>query len=499
MTLHALFSPSKPRPDTIDLGLGRVSRLVSLVSALASLPPTVHIAGTNGKGSVSSYIDSILRSAGFRTGRFNSPHLVDVWDSIRIDGEPVTQVQYNASRAEIERVDAEHELGSSLFEILTVTAFYIFAVASPPLDIIILEVGLGGRLDATNVLAPENTLGTVITSVSLDHQAFLGNTVEEVASEKAGIIKSGVGCVVAPQESESVVNRIREIGIQAGASHIELVQKATLVVEEEILSDTDRLVPLWGKSGHPLVEITLPFERTTLKARLPLAGDYQLSNVSVAVALIDQLRHLSTSHPTATTDARITLIHRLANIDSCKIGAGIERTSWAGRLEWVSFPIPGSVSSRPLRLLVDGAHNASAAIALRAYIDNLSPAPRRVIFVLAFSAGKDLHALLSLMLRPGDALACTGFGKVEDMPWVQPAPVGEIGKAAVQAAGLDPEEVEHFEGAEGLGNALGWAAGLQDCGSGATAEPRGNEDLIVLAGSLYVVAELYRLRRGEVV
>lgn len=252
----------------IDLGLERIHSLLARLGHPETCAPVIHVAGTNGKGSTTAYLDSLLRACGIRTGRFNSPHLVEPRDCVRIDGNVVDQTLWELACEQVRRTEAgtgsvetsttaqsdagerEGPLGATTFEILTATAFHCFALAPPATrpEILLIEVGVGGRLDATNVFPASHVLASVICPVALDHEALLGSSLRAIASEKAGIIKDGGLCVLADQrrfdstqaspseevdvsslsvahleraqlgeEAAEIVDAVREIGLQHGA------------------------------------------------------------------------------------------------------------------------------------------------------------------------------------------------------------------------------------------------------------------------------------------
>ena len=186
-------------PKVIDLDLGRIERLLAALGhPERSLPPVVHVAGTNGKGSTVATIRAGLEAEGERVHVYTSPHLARFHERIRLAGRLIEE---DALGALLERCEAANDGGPiTFFEITTAAAFLAFA--ETPADRVLLEVGLGGRLDATNVV--ERPALTVITPVSLDHQAYLGETLAEIAREKAGILKPGVTCIVGPQEPEGL-------------------------------------------------------------------------------------------------------------------------------------------------------------------------------------------------------------------------------------------------------------------------------------------------------
>src|SRR5438309_8287919 len=185
-------------PKKIDLSLGRIERLLAaLGNPHDALPPAIHLAGTNGKGSTVATLRACLEAAGYRVHVYTSPHLVRFHERIRLAGELIDEDALLDVLDECERANGEAPI--TFFEITTAAAFLAFARI--PADIVLLEVGLGGRLDATNVV--RHPMVTAITPVSLDHQAFLGDTVPEIAGEKAGILKPGVTAVIAPQPPEA--------------------------------------------------------------------------------------------------------------------------------------------------------------------------------------------------------------------------------------------------------------------------------------------------------
>ena len=187
------------RPEhSVDLALDRMTELVGLLGDPQRACPVIHVTGTNGKTSTARMIDALLRSRGLRTGRFTSPHLVSIRERICVDGAPIDAEQFVAAYEEIlpyvRLVDERHPAAMSFFEVLTGMAFAIFA--DTPVDVVVLEVGVGGRLDCTNVA---DGVVAVITPISIDHTRLLGDTLEEIAAEKAGIVKPGATAVLAQQ------------------------------------------------------------------------------------------------------------------------------------------------------------------------------------------------------------------------------------------------------------------------------------------------------------
>jgi dihydrofolate synthase/folylpolyglutamate synthase len=276
----------------------------------------IHVAGTNGKGSTCAMIESGLRAAGFRTGLYTSPHLAEPTERIQIDGRPISKAQFTAAFEEVHRcaesmlADGALDEHPSYFETVTTMAF---AVLSPACDFIVLEVGLGGRLDATNVVTPELC---VITPVDFDHEAWLGYTIEAIAAEKAGILKPGVPAVITPQRSEAdavIRERAKELGVP-------LIDPRDWPVRNAV---ADR----YGSR----------FQLGDLEIRCPLAGEHQIENGRTAVVALQSLK-----------------------VPNEAIQAGVSAARWPGRLE--------RMAESP-EVILDGAHNPAGARALAAYVD----------------------------------------------------------------------------------------------------------------------------------
>lgn len=409
----------------IELGLSRVSRLVQ------QSPLTwkaIHIAGTNGKGSISAYLSHILSSEGIRCGRFTSPHLIDRWDCITIGERVVKESLFRQIEDEVKRRDQTLGIGASEFELLTATAFEIFN--HEQVEIGVVEVGMGGRLDATNIL--NNVLVSVIAKIGMDHQAFLGSTIEEIAAEKAGILKSGVPCVVDATNEAAVIDTIskRAQDLKIDASFV-----SPSKVEEQL---------------PPLAQL---FRKLDLEP-------HQQENMCCAVSAL----RLSLSKIRPETDA-FSLLPRLADV------------KWPGRLETISLQ---SLISRTEPILLDGAHNPQSAEVLGKYVNRkLRPDSGSVTWVIAASSGKDLAGVFQAIIRPGDHVATTEFGPVEGMPWVTPTNASELAGAIRSIPEIG--RVQEFEG--DLLPAIKWAGEVAD------GRP------LVIAGSLYLVSDVHRLLR----
>ncbi|KAK7048539.1 Mur ligase [Favolaschia claudopus] len=470
---------------SIDLTLDRIQRLARLFPAYTR--PTCHIAGTNGKGSVSALVASMLSSSTppLSVGRFNSPHLVSVNDCIVINGESVSFEIYEQTRAEIVRTDQERNIGASSFELLTLTALVIFERAE--LDVVVLEVGMGGRLDATNIISDECVLVSALTSVDLDHQAFLGNSVSAIAKEKAGIARRRKPFVVGGQAHPDVETAVEEAVNAAGA---ELLYALPVLTREWDASIDGAPLPPFSLSAIPFVPpLPLPvrfsmpcFEHPVL-ALLPLHGEHQLDNLALAVSVVSAV----------LMNVSWTSVRRRFTDEV--IARGIRSAKWPGRLSFHTLGSP------PLLVLADGAHNPASSKTLGTYVSQLvamhhESAPSRPLsltYVLALSHSppktpRETLAPLFPLETPANiqvrtSVALVDFTPPEGMPWVKCVPPVEL-QEVVQS--LDPEAetwLDESDAPGGLGRALEWAA-----------KRKGEEDgLVVLAGSLYLVADFYRL------
>jgi dihydrofolate synthase/folylpolyglutamate synthase len=292
----------------------------------------IHVAGTNGKGSTCAMIAGGLRVAGFRTGLYTSPHLIDPRERIQIDGEPIGEQAWTAAfeetHAACERLIAREEIDAhpSFFETVTAMAFLSFA--RNKVEAVSLETGLGGRLDATNVVDPEVA---VITSIDFDHEAFLGSSIESIAAEKAGILKRERPAVFSAQRPEALrILETRALELDAPVTH-----SASLRIEN---LELDRF-----GSRFRLVS------DETIEVECPLAGAHQVENARTAAAAMLKF-----------------------GLSAPAIAAGIARAKWPGRLE--------RVRSNP-DVILDGAHNPAGAKALAAYIlEFFSGEPVRIIY-----------------------------------------------------------------------------------------------------------------------
>ncbi len=326
----------------MKFGLETMQALVAALGHPEHAFASLLVAGTNGKGSVVAYSDSVLRASGLRVGRYTSPHLVHVGERIAVGGRAISSRALDREvarvRAAAEALAADGTLPAqpTFFEVLTAAALLHFQRAR--VDVAVLEVGMGARLDATNVVDP---LCSAIVTIDRDHEAYLGTTLAAIAREKAGVLRRGRVTVLGPMSDEA-----RE-AIQAAADRL-----GARIAEVAV----DRVVPRPGGK----VDVVTP--RRVHRDLGPLPGAHQRANLAVAVRLLEEARAAGLA------------------VDLSKMAAGISRTRWPGRLQ----RLPG----RP-PLLVDGAHNPAAA---RALADELR---REGPFVLVFAAmaDKDIAAM----------------------------------------------------------------------------------------------------------
>lgn len=391
----------------IKLGLEAMDVLCDALGSPHTRWPSLHIAGTNGKGSVAAMSDAVLRAAGLRTGRYTSPHLVRLEERFALDGVPVDpETMRGAAGDVLAAIDRLVERGAlarppTFFEAATAVAFLLFARAG--VDAAVIEVGLGGRFDATNVIRPH---AAAITSIALDHQQHLGDTLAAIAREKAGVAKRSVPLVVGPcaPEAEAAIARAAQ---EAGAPVVRAM--------DGVRCDTA------VERGRVTLALETP-RRVYPAVTLGLAGRHQAVNAIVAVRALEAYEQA----------AGLTL-------DPAVVAAGLAAVRWPGRLEWIALD-----SGR--RLLIDAAHNPAGATALARYLDDAGLAPLPI--VVAVMQDKDAPGLLAPLApraaplivteaptprtRPACDLAAVARRLVRDVV-VEPDPIAAIGRALTRA------------------------------------------------------------------
>ena len=362
-TIDYLFGLQK---HGIKLALSNSARLMNLMGDPHNRFRSVHVAGTNGKGSTSSFLASMLQAAGYRVGLYTSPHLVDFTERIRINGEPITETKVvelarrvRESYRQITNVTGADRLNPTFFEVTTALAFTYFA--EERIDIAVVEVGMGGRLDSTNVITP---LVSVITNIDLEHTEFLGDTLSLIAGEKAGIIKDGVPVVTGATQPEAI-----EILEHAAAEkHAPLYRMPKDFLPERIASGLLRRFYYRGiRTSYP-------------DLRVSMLGRHQVDNACLALAAIECLREAGMA------------------IDETAARLGLDRTKWEGRLE--------QVAQRP-DIYLDGAHNPASARTLARAIAEIRPAYQRLILVIGILGDKDYRGILAELVPLADSVLVT--------------------------------------------------------------------------------------------
>jgi dihydrofolate synthase / folylpolyglutamate synthase len=401
--------------------------------------PSVLIAGTNGKGSTAATLASILRSSGLKTGLYTSPHLARINERIRINGEQIGDDNFAELHAKIDRIaetlveNAELPWHPSFFEMMTAIAFEHFA--RERVDIAVLEVGMGGRLDATNVVDPRVS---VITDISLDHQKYLGNTVGEIAREKVGIIRPHGAVVTLPQQPEAndvIGNTILELEARA--------VNAVAYVPPVSPGSFEYLVPSTEEAKLGLVyryPLTVMGEQILVET--PLVGRHQLRNVALALATAVELNQQG-----------------FASITSKSIESGIRETQWPGRFQ--------VIPARPgwPELVIDVAHNPAGAWALRSALSERYE-DRPLIFVFGAMRDKAISQMAEILFPLADRVIAT---RPDNPRAASPEEIQEAGART----GAEIERIEDVE------RAIERARELSNPGT-----------VIVITGSIYLVGEV---------
>jgi dihydrofolate synthase/folylpolyglutamate synthase len=349
----------------IKFGLDNVRTILAALDNPQTQYPSIHVAGTNGKGSVCAMLSFILREHGFRPGLFTSPHLVSVRERIQIAGESIPRENFSRHlttlRTGIEELIASKVLLTppTYFEMLSCLAFLHFAEEG--IDMAILEVGMGGRFDATNIVEPKVS---AITTISPEHQKFLGETQSEIASEKAGIIKPGIPLVCGVEEKDAY-NTIKAKALELNAPFHAVFSKNRTFRRERI----DRNF-----------RFKYSVEDDEYVFKPALLGEHQGKNAAIAIEV-----------------ARV-LSRRWRPLEKPRIILGIERANWPGRLE--------ILSESPL-VLVDGAHNEEGTEALKKYMQEFIPLPCVLIF--AAMRDKNIGKLSDILFPLAKTVICTKF------------------------------------------------------------------------------------------
>jgi dihydrofolate synthase/folylpolyglutamate synthase len=408
--------------------------------------PSVLIAGTNGKGSTAATLASILRESGLKTALYTSPHLVRINERIRVNGQEISDEQFAQLHEGIDRAaeslvqSGELPWHPSFFEMMTAIAFEHFA--NEKVDLAVLEVGMGGRLDATNVVDPRIS---VITDISLDHQKYLGETVSEIAREKVGIVRAGVPVVTLPQQPEAndvIGNTIMDLAAR-GVNAVPYVPPVSP-------GSADYRVPDSGRStAGDVYRYPLQVMGEQILVETRLVGRHQLRNVALAIAAAVELNQQGFSGITAASVER-----------------GIRKTQWPGRFQVIAAP------GWP-EIVIDVAHNPAGAWALRSALSERYE-DRSLIFLFGAMRDKAISEMTEILFPLADRVIATR----PDNP--RAASPEEIQKAAARTA-VEVEAVEDVTGA--LQRARELAVG---------------NAVVVITGSIYLVGEVMRIIGAEI-
>lgn len=387
---------------------------------------TIHLAGSNGKGSTVNALREMLVGAGYKVGAFTSPHLERVNERMTINGEPIPDAQFLHYMNVVAQIIDTHYNGEypSFFEVVTLIMFQYFADAQ--VDFALIETGLGGRLDATNVITP---LVSIITTISLEHTAFLGDTYAKVAFEKAGIIKEGVP-VIAGVKNEEALAVIREVATERHAECFILNEDFTV----KALQQHERI------QHFDYVKEDIKMQDIALK----MAGVHQVANASLAITAMLVLKE-----------------NGYVNISDATIRNALQKAQWGGRFEQVANNI-----------VLDGAHNSEGTAALIQTLKDVYP-DRNYHFIYAALSDKDHAISIELMDKVANSMAFTQISLPNAMPAEQLAALSQHPKKAYSSDWRGVIDAEMLE--------------------------KDEDDILVITGSLYFIAEARKLLQGVVV
>ncbi|KAM3098483.1 bifunctional folylpolyglutamate synthase/dihydrofolate synthase [Phormidesmis sp. 146-35] len=417
----------------IHLGLEASQRLLSALNNPHDRVPIIHVAGSNGKGSVCAYLSSVLTEAGYRVGRYTSPHLVSWCERICISNRSISPEDLQQVLSEVEAA-IDPAFCPTQFEVITAAMWLYFA--QQQVEIAVVEVGLGGRLDATNVC--DRPLVTIITSLSLEHWQRLGPTLADIAREKAGILKSGCPAVIGqiPPEAKQVIDR-------------RIVEVNCPVIYPDPATDSGNgwaeytppssVLPPPSSLLRPPSSVLRP--PSSLRYQLPLQGAIQRHNSALAIAALQLLQQQGWK------------------ISDQAIRDGIAKTQWAGRLQWFRY--------KERQILIDGAHNPASAKVLRQFVESLDASP--VHWVMGMLSTKDHADVFKELLRSGDFLYLV---PVPGHSSAEPEKLSTLALQICPDLGDCNVYTDVFSGLE---------AALQNT----------HNELIVLCGSLYLIGHFF--------
>ncbi len=421
-TIDYLFALQK---HGIKLALSNSVTLMALMGDPHRKFRSVHVAGTNGKGSTASFVSTMLQAAGYRVGLYTSPHLVSITERIRINNVQISEAKVVELAGRVRDVARKVDgpkgtvaFNPTFFEVVTAMAFTYFSEEG--VNIAVIEAGMGGRLDSTNVITP---LVSVITNIELEHTEFLGTMLTQIAGEKAGIIKQGVPVVTGATQGE-VITVIEQ---KAAAQQSEVYRLSRDFMPVSLASQRDEQVFDYRGIGSS-------YE----KVRINMLGRYQVDNACLALAAIECMR-----------DAGVA-------VDEAAVRRGLEQARWEGRLELVA--------SKP-DVYLDGAHNPASARKLAATVREMKPAYRRLILIIGILGDKDCQGIITALVPLADHVVATKPQYSRAMDFRALA-----------------SEIQKLHGSVETAETVGEAIAL-------VGETVSRDDLVLITGSLYVVGD----------
>jgi dihydrofolate synthase/folylpolyglutamate synthase len=333
----------------ISLGLDIIGRVLDLLGNPQKILKIIHVAGTNGKGSTCAMLSSVLTEAGYKTGFYSSPHLVEYTERIKIDDNEISKEDFAKLVFKVIETAEKSDIHVTEFEILTAAAFLYFK--EKEVEFVLLETGLGGRLDATNIV--EKPILTILTSIDIDHVDRLGNTIEKIAFEKAGIIKENVPVITLKNNNGlDVINQVAA----------DKTSKVILADSSECSMESNTIITEFKKFN------------------ISLSGVYQLLNFSLVLEAVEFLNQTGIF------------------ISDQALRAGLSNTKWTARFQVM----------KDKNLILDGAHNESGAIALRQSLDKFFPYKKR-IWIYSSLNTKNFESIVNILFMPDDTVICTEF------------------------------------------------------------------------------------------
>jgi len=454
-----VWPPIAGKGRNIELGLNRVYALLeALGSPHKKLPPVVHVAGTNGKGSVIAFLRAMLEESDKKIHVYTSPHLVDFNERIVLAGECITDVFLDSVLAECKEAAENNGISITFFEGITVAAFLAFSRVEA--DILLLETGLGGRLDATNVV--ESPLLTVITPISRDHMEYLGNTIEEIASEKAGILKKSTPCVVGYQDDIS----------------LDVIKNTIL----DLIGDDCENV----KDGFGLGALLFGYGERWQCNITPDGFCYHSEFQEIYindndVGLKGRHQYYNAAHAIACMEGLARKSHVVLSESS--IRSGIKNVYWPARMQNLTDGVIYNSLPEGVELWLDGGHNEAAGVAIAERLGQWQSEGGKTYIIAGMVAGKDVESFLRKIIPFAAGVCVVSVGNVDF--GLSASDVGVIAKSA----DIDVIEADNVMDACGLLLSCGQ---IEECGE----ESVGGENKvrIFICGSLYLAGEVLSMR-----